>query len=105
MKDRTPIRLIRRKNNDMKPNLLIAIIFPLFCCCQQRKGSVIKNRDPGSDTRAKTIAEPNPYSMVGVIPLPAGCSRVPVVKGSFAEWLRALPLKKDKMVHLYDGSL
>jgi len=46
----------------------------------------------------------NPYPAVGAIPLPAGYERAPVAAGSFAAWLRQLPLKKDKTVHLYNGS-
>ena len=37
---------------------------------------------------------------------PAGFARVPVAKGSFAEWLRGLPLRpRSGRVHLRDGSL
>ena len=46
----------------------------------------------------------NPYPMVGAIPLPAGYHRITADKGSFAAWLRAIPLKKDRTVYLYDGS-
>ncbi|HMK27559.1 MAG TPA: DUF4846 domain-containing protein [Chitinophagaceae bacterium] len=42
---------------------------------------------------------------VAAIPVPAGYTRVPAVAGSFAAWLRTLPLKKDKTVYLYNGSL
>ena len=45
----------------------------------------------------------NPYASIGQIPLPAGYERVPAPPGSFAAWLRQLPLKKDKTVHLYNG--
>ena len=45
----------------------------------------------------------NPYPNIGHIPLPAGFERVPAPPGSFAAWLRQLPLKKDKTVHLYNG--
>jgi hypothetical protein len=46
----------------------------------------------------------NPYATVGVIPLPAGCHRLPAGQNSFAVWLRATPLKKDRTVYLYDGT-
>lgn len=45
----------------------------------------------------------NPYSTIGNIPLPPGYSRIPVSVGSFAEWLRQLPLKKNKTVYTYNG--
>ena len=45
----------------------------------------------------------NPYASIGDIPLPPGFERVSAAPGSFAAWLRQLPLKKDKTVHLYNG--
>jgi len=42
-------------------------------------------------------------SKSGEIPLPPGYKRCPVTAGSFGEWLRQLPLKKDKTVYLYNG--
>ncbi len=44
-------------------------------------------------------------SIQNKIPVPAGFSRVPAPAGSFGEWLRGLPLKKDNTVHLYTGEL
>ncbi len=42
---------------------------------------------------------------IGSIPEPNGYTREVVRPGSFAEWLRAVPLKKDKTVYLYNGKL
>ena len=42
-------------------------------------------------------------SKSGEIPLPPGYKRSLVTTGSFGEWLRQLPLKKDKTVYLYNG--
>ena len=42
---------------------------------------------------------------IGDIPVPTGYTRVPAVVGSFAAWLRAVALKKDKTVYLYNGKL
>src|SRR5690242_18843782 len=42
---------------------------------------------------------------IGDIPLPEGYTRVNATEGSFAAWLRKLPLKKDKTVYLYDGRI
>jgi Domain of unknown function (4846) len=40
------------------------------------------------------------------VPVPQGYARVPVAVGSFAEWLRTLPVKPGKPpVYLYNGSL
>lgn len=45
-------------------------------------------------------------SLAARIPPPAGFQREPVSSGSFAEWLRNLPLKKGRpAVRLYDGRL
>ena len=45
-------------------------------------------------------------AVVNRIPAPAGCRRVEVEQGSFAYWLRHLPLKRgDPPVRLYDGRL
>src|ERR1700744_4169353 len=43
----------------------------------------------------------NPYPSIGSIPLPPGYHRV---QGDpFADWLRRIPLKKDRTVYLYNG--
>ena len=40
---------------------------------------------------------------IGTIPLPKGFERIQLPTGSFGEYLRTLPLKKDKTVYLYNG--
>jgi hypothetical protein len=45
------------------------------------------------------------YGAIAHIPLPAGFKRVPLQEGSFGAWLRKVPLKEDKTVYLYNGSL
>ena len=40
---------------------------------------------------------------VGSIPLPEGYERLAAAKGSFAEWLQNVPIKKDGTVYLYNG--
>lgn len=44
------------------------------------------------------------YSTIGEIPVPDGYKRVPAGAGTFDEWARTIPLKKDKTVYLYNGS-
>jgi len=44
-------------------------------------------------------------STIGRIPEPTGFSRVKALPGSFAAWLRTVPLKMDKRVYLYNGKL
>ena len=55
-----------------------------------------KNVQPNDD---------NPYPNIAAIPLPAGFTRIRNEERSFGAWLRNIPLKKDKRVFLYDGSL
>lgn len=43
------------------------------------------------------------YQLVKDIPPPQGYERSPAPAGSFAAWLRQIPLKKDRTVFLYDG--
>jgi hypothetical protein len=40
---------------------------------------------------------------IGAIPVPAGYERMPAAKGSFAEWLQNIRIKKGKTVFLYNG--
>jgi Domain of unknown function (4846) len=48
---------------------------------------------------------PSSYNTIGDIKVPDGCKRIPVRPGSFSEWLRTIPLRKDNHVYLYNGSL
>src|SRR5712675_2018064 len=43
------------------------------------------------------------YKTIGEIKMPDGCKRIPAQPGSFGEWLRAIPLRKDNHVYLYNG--
>lgn len=44
-----------------------------------------------------------PVTKIGDIPLPDSFTRVNVLQGSFAEWLRGISLRKNNIVHLYNG--
>ena len=44
-----------------------------------------------------------PARTVGQIPLPQGFTRVGLQAGSYAEWLRNFPLRKNNTVYLYNG--
>ena len=56
---------------------------------------------------AQPILQPsvnvNPFTSIHEIPLPGGFTRVKTNRNSFAEWLRSIPLKKDKTVFKFDG--
>ncbi|MDO6434634.1 DUF4846 domain-containing protein [Flavitalea sp. BT771] len=51
-----------------------------------------------------TPAVLNPYPLIGAIPPPGGFRRS-AGDDPFAAWLRTLPLKKDRTVHLFNGAL
>ena len=82
----------------MQPNLLMAIILPVFIACME-PGPTPKPAKP-----IISISDENPYHTINQIPLPDGFKRIPVVSLSFGEWLRAQPLKKEKTVFLFNGS-
>jgi hypothetical protein len=80
----------------MQPNLLIAIILPLFIHCSNSPASpAMGTVYPGNE---------NPFAKIESISLPEGYHRITLETGSFGEWLRRFPLKKDKTVYKFDGS-
>jgi uncharacterized protein DUF4846 len=83
----------------MKPNLRMAIILPSFIVCTQTSNEKINF----IQLHEKDKANENPYATIADIPAPEGFSRIDTEKKSFAAWLRALPLKKNKTVYLYNG--
>src|SRR5690349_24986363 len=92
----------------MKRNLLTSIFLPLLLiaavgitifCFKPLFSTPIKNRTAAE----KSIPAPANVTRVGNIPLPDGFERVAVAKGSFAEWLQNVGIKKDNTVYLYNG--
>jgi len=84
----------------MKLYLLLPVILPVFVCCQQNTG-----KQPASDTRIIPVHHENIFEHIRDIQCPKGYARISAEPDSFANWLRNFPLKKDKAVHLFDGSL
>jgi hypothetical protein len=64
--------------------------------CRDSKTSI------GSPPTARSSSD---YKTIGDIPIPVGFTRMPVVNGSFAAWLRRVKLRKDSRVYLYNGRL
>jgi hypothetical protein len=62
-------------------------------------------QEPKSKTTVAEIKIATYYKTIGDIPPPAGFKRIVTTAASFAEWLRLLPLKKDKQVYLFNGTL
>lgn len=92
----------------MKRNLLTSIFLPLLLlvaagitifCFNPLFSAPITNRAPAK----KSIPAPAVATRVGYIPLPQGYERVANAKGSFAEWLQNIRVKKDNTVYLYNG--
>jgi hypothetical protein len=83
----------------MKVNLLMAIFLPAFASCQNAAPAPTPAGGPSPRSGGATIA------IVAAIPLPQGYKRVAVADSSFGHWLRQVPVKKDRRVHLYNGTL
>jgi hypothetical protein len=85
----------------MKRNCIAFSLLLLLVSCKSQPGNNSKSDDiflkePSVAAYAKSILE---------ISVPYGYKRVIAEPGSFTSWLRAIPLKKDKMVYLYNGKL
>lgn len=78
------------------PAVLITL---LAGCGSSPSGNSTDAGDHSMDSVAKEL------KVIADIPPPPGFKRVVADSGSFGYWLRQIPLKKDKTVYLYDGSL
>ncbi len=87
------------KCNNMKRNILMTIILPLFSvtCADKTANSTIPLH-----TTQKLHTMP---AVVNEVPLPAGFKRINYRDVSFATWLRKIPIKKDTRVFLFNGQL
>jgi Domain of unknown function (4846) len=70
----------------------------LFIDCKAKNHAIGDHAD-GPDVNLSR------FEIIKAIPLPEGYERLLLAKESFGEWLRAITLKKDDRVYLYDGSL
>jgi hypothetical protein len=92
----------------MKRNLLTSIFLPLLLIVAV--GITIFYFHPLFSAPVKKLAVPKKGmpapvtpTRVGAIPLPEGYERLATAKGSFAEWLQNIRVKKDNTVYLYNG--
>ena len=76
--------------------LLLVHLLLISFSCRENPGTTSPDIGP-------LPVSPTLPSKVAEISLPSGYKRSPVSTGSFGEWLRQLPLKKDKTVYLYNG--
>lgn len=77
--------------------LYLVFFISLLSCNQPQQ--------PATPSEIANIAtgNSNPYPTIGNIPVPQGYTRPPASTGSYAAWLRKLPLKKNTTVFLYNG--
>jgi hypothetical protein len=75
---------------------VVTFIFLLFTtgCREHNQAGLSSDTIRQPDLLFKSVVE---------IPVPLGFKRVKQDSGSFGNWLRMLPLKKDKTVYLYNG--
>jgi hypothetical protein len=78
---------------------IVFIVASMTACHDNQSGIHIDS------TLLKNRAPINPYHSIEAIPLPNGFSRLHTDSNSFAQWLLHVPLKKDKTVYLFDGSV
>lgn len=83
-----------------KPLLIILLLSSMAC----RPHAVAPEKNQRRAAMAP-LPDDNPYPSIAAIPLPDGYTRITTASGSFGAWLRQVPLKKEKQVHLFDGSL
>lgn len=87
----------------------MSIVFFVLLCCSIGLIVVFNNLAelPPIKTGAATITSKtipvNLPEVINAIPLPDNYKRIPVSKGSFAEWLRNIKLRKDNTVYLFNG--
>lgn len=86
----------------IRPAVFILLLSLLACGEPSRTSPPVKE-EPRHTDAPQPEQGGNPYHAISEIPLPAGYSRVPAAEGSFAAWLRNLPLKEDKTVYLFNG--
>lgn len=79
---------------------LIIITAFLFIVTGCDNAPPVKERE---QVKASPVAPPALSSAIGKIPVPEGYTRINAGTGSFAAWLRQVPLKRDKTVYLYNG--
>lgn len=65
--------------------------------------------ETGSEKQDVQVSSPLPihtyYKTVSEIPAPPGFKRLQYPAGTFQSWLQKLPLKEDKTVYLYNGTI
>jgi hypothetical protein len=79
---------------------ILALLLLLSLGCKQKPERIISGDNILVELETAIVNK-----FIGEIQTPDGYTRTTAEKGSFAEWLRMVPLKKDKGVFLYNGLL
>jgi Domain of unknown function (4846) len=83
--------------------LLVFIVVTIISCSSNQAG--IHEASINDPALLKSNRIFNPYPTIAAIPLPPGFKRLNTDSNSFAQWLLRTPLKKDKTVYLFDGTV
>ncbi len=83
----------------MNSKIPISILLWFLVSCTRQPKPVM---NPGIVQIASASNE-NPFKKIASIPLPEGYSRLAADSGSFSAWLRDINLKKDMVVHQFNG--
>lgn len=86
-----------------KPVIIFSLLLSATCTNPDttvaNKNENVKNKTPNTNPDNPD----NPYGTIREIPLPENFERTKDKDDSFSEWLRNLPLKKQKTVYLFNG--
>ena len=85
--------------------IAVCIVFLSSACKSNSAQLGIKDTSIDKNSKTEITLEENPYSEVGAIPIPKGFAKTGDYPFSFSNWLSKLPLKKNKTVYLFDGSM
>ena len=84
--------------------LNVRLVYFMFVIAGCKNNDSENNVFPNISTTGSNTKSQNDFATIKKIPLPEGYKRITVEENSFAEWLRNMPLKKDRTVYLFNGS-
>lgn len=79
-----------------------SVLVLIFISCKSSDSQVKIQDSPHNIVPVNN--DENPYATVAAIPAPEGFARYDTAANSFPQWLAGRKLKKDRIVHLYDGT-
>jgi len=79
--------------------LILVLLQAVFLCCTLKKDHQL------FADRNSLFTKPDSFKTINDIPSPQGYKKINGIANSFTEWLRAISLKRDNHVYLYNGLL